>query len=100
MNRRLTQAEQEKLDRITKLPTDLKTVYVALDPAQPGDERPRVAYASWSQHGLMNLARSDEKMLRRDFTTLVVDVKATRAAAMAKLDGMDRLVLRIDGDEE
>lgn len=76
---------------IDALPEGLKVVYVAVDQ----DPTRNFLYAAWDKASFRILAMADRSFASRTVETRVIDVAKLRREALARLDGIDRLVLNL-----
>ena len=70
-----------------------KIVYIAVDNDIEGNEEDDILYASFNEDELKSLHNKDKSKNYRKLSEIIVDVDVARANALAKLDGVDRLIL-------
>ena len=80
-----------KIEEIKRLSDKLVTVYVAMDDAGPDPQR--VVYAAFNKERLIELAEHDRSFSYRSVGTIQIDVGTARKQALARLNGIERLVL-------
>lgn len=68
-------------------------VYVATDSGIDGRAPEKVLYAAFDEQTRDNLVAADKSRNWRGKKEVIVDVSLARKQALAKLDGIDRLVL-------
>jgi len=73
--------------------SDDAIVYTSNDFGVDGREPEKVVQAAFSQDGLDRIKKADKNLAWRSDRKLIVDVELRRRTALAKLDGIDRLVL-------
>ena len=70
-----------------------KIVFVAVDNGIDGRSKDKILYASFDENDVKALHSKDKAKNWRRLTEQIVDVDQARLKALAKLDGVDRLVL-------
>lgn len=70
-----------------------RIAYLATDNGIDGREPTKVMYASFDEKERDALLNADKSKAWRSKAEQIVDVEAARKKALAKLDGIDRLVL-------
>ena len=70
-----------------------KIVYVATDKGVDGREQTTVMYASFGEDERNSMLAADKSKAWRGKSERIIDVEIARKNALAKLDGIDRLVL-------
>lgn len=74
---------------------DLRIAYLVTDSGVDGREPTKVLYATFDPHLRRALLNNDASKAHRSTSETIIDVKKARANALAKLDGIDRLVLNL-----
>jgi hypothetical protein len=72
-----------------------KIVYIAVDNGIDGRSKDRFLYASFDEDEIKKMLSKDESRAWRRIKEEIIDDKVTRKQALAKLDGIDRLVLNL-----
>ncbi len=70
-----------------------KIAYLVNDNGVDGREPTETLYATWEEADRENLLNSDKAKNWRSKAETIVDIEHARAKALAKLDGLDKLVL-------
>lgn len=70
-------------------------VYVANDHGIDGSEKAKPMYAAWSKDTLSVMFAGDRGKSYRTLDKVIVDTDVAVAQALAKLNGIDRLVLNL-----
>lgn len=73
-----------------------KIVYIGVDNGIDGRERDQILYAAWKEDELLKLHKSDKSKNLRTCSEIIVDVEKAKKEALAKLNGVDRLVLGLE----
>ena len=70
-----------------------RIAFVATDNGIDGREKTSKLYASWDEEELKKMHNRDKSKAWRRLTEEIVDEEKARKVALAKLNGIDRLVL-------
>lgn len=70
-----------------------KIAYIATDSGIDGTGEKHTLYASFDEDELKQIYNRDKSKNWRTLTEVIVNVDKARSEALAKLDGIDRLVL-------
>ena len=70
-----------------------RIVYIATDSGIDGREPERVLYAAWTEQERDEMLQADKSKAWRRPTEKIIDEDVAKRQALAKLDGIDRLVL-------
>lgn len=72
-----------------------KIAYLVTDSGIEGRDSTKVLYATWTEEARAAKLAVDKSRNWRSTDEKIVDLESARAAALAKLDGVDRLVLNL-----
>lgn len=73
-----------------------RIVYLATDYGVDGRDKRRIVHAAWSMEALTKKLDKDPAKAWRNVEKEIADTDAVRKAALAKLNGLDKLVLEVD----
>lgn len=76
-------------------PQTKRIAYVATDSGVDGREKTTVLYAAWTEEERDAMLEKDKSKNWRSAEEKIVNVETARRQALAKLDGIDRLVLNL-----